>query len=36
LKTIHDPAKQDLIADHVEGQREHFDNVCCITLFNCF
>ena len=26
-KTIHDPSKQDLIAQHVEGQREHFDNV---------
>lgn len=24
---MHDPTKQDLIADHVEGQREHFDNV---------
>ncbi|KAJ0345629.1 hypothetical protein COL154_010491 [Colletotrichum chrysophilum] len=26
-KTIHDPAKEDLIAQNVEGQREHFDNV---------
>lgn len=27
LKTIRDPAKQRMIADEVEGQREHFDNV---------
>lgn len=26
-KTIRDPAKKDLIAENVEGQREHFDNV---------
>jgi 2-polyprenyl-6-methoxyphenol hydroxylase-like FAD-dependent oxidoreductase len=26
-KSIHDPAKQDMIAREVEGQREHFDNV---------
>ncbi|KAF5517794.1 2,4-dichlorophenol 6-monooxygenase [Colletotrichum aenigma] len=26
-KTIHDPAKEDLIAQNVEGQREHFDNL---------
>ncbi|KAJ5019826.1 hypothetical protein K4K57_009289 [Colletotrichum sp. SAR 10_99] len=25
-KTIHDPAKEALIAQNVEGQREHFDN----------
>lgn len=27
LKSIHDPEKQQMIADEVEGQREHFDNV---------
>lgn len=26
-KSIHDPAKQEMIAREVEGQREHFDNV---------
>ncbi|KAK1673122.1 FAD binding domain-containing protein [Colletotrichum godetiae] len=26
-EAIHDPAKQDLIAEKVEGQREHFDNL---------
>ncbi|TDZ32890.1 putative polyketide hydroxylase [Colletotrichum spinosum] len=26
-KTIQDPSKQDLIAQNVEDQREHFDNV---------
>ncbi|KAF9870471.1 2, 4-dichlorophenol 6-monooxygenase [Colletotrichum karsti] len=26
-RTIRDPAKQDLIAERVEGQREHFDNL---------
>ncbi|ORY61761.1 FAD binding domain-containing protein [Pseudomassariella vexata] len=26
-KSIHDPAKQDLIKGQVEGQREHFDNL---------
>ncbi|KAH8733472.1 FAD binding domain-containing protein [Ilyonectria robusta] len=26
-KSIHDPAKQDMIAREVEGQREHFDNL---------
>lgn len=26
-KSIHDPAKQDMIQREVEGQREHFDNV---------
>lgn len=25
-RSIHDPAKQKMIADEVEGQREHFDN----------
>lgn len=27
LRNIHDPEKQQMIADEVEGQREHFDNV---------
>lgn len=27
LRSIHDPEKQVMIADEVEGQREHFDNV---------
>lgn len=27
LRTIRDPDKQQMIADEVEGQREHFDNV---------
>jgi len=27
LKTIHDPSKKELIDSHVEGQREHFDNL---------
>jgi tRNA-dihydrouridine synthase len=26
-QSIHDPAKQDMIAREIEGQREHFDNV---------
>ncbi|KPM41581.1 hypothetical protein AK830_g4957 [Neonectria ditissima] len=26
-KSIHDPAKQEMIAREVEGQREHFDNL---------
>lgn len=26
-KSIHDPAKKELIAAQIEGQREHFDNV---------
>ncbi|RMJ18908.1 hypothetical protein CDV36_001412 [Fusarium kuroshium] len=26
-KSIHDPKKQDMIANEVEGQREHFDNL---------
>jgi len=26
-KSIHEPSKQKMIAEHVEGQREHFDNV---------
>lgn len=26
LRSIHDPEKQQMIADEVEGQREHFDN----------
>ncbi|KAK2031653.1 FAD binding domain-containing protein [Colletotrichum zoysiae] len=26
-ETIHDPAKQALISENVEGQREHFDNL---------
>lgn len=26
-KSIHEPAKQKMIDEHVEGQREHFDNV---------
>jgi hypothetical protein len=26
-RSIHDPAKQEMIAAEVEGQREHFDNV---------
>lgn len=26
-KTVRDPTKQDMIRNHVEGQREHFDNV---------
>ncbi|KAK1579611.1 FAD binding domain-containing protein [Colletotrichum navitas] len=26
-ETIHDPAKQTLISENVEGQREHFDNL---------
>lgn len=30
LRTIHDPSKQDMIARHVEGQREHFDNVSIV------
>jgi hypothetical protein len=28
LKTVHDPDKQKMIAEEVEDQREHFDNVC--------
>lgn len=28
-RTIRDPEKQQMIADEVEGQREHFDNVSC-------
>ncbi|OCL07710.1 hypothetical protein AOQ84DRAFT_294575, partial [Glonium stellatum] len=27
LRSIHDPAKQELINQQVEGQREHFDNL---------
>lgn len=27
-RSIHDPSKQDMIKAQVEGQREHFDNVC--------
>lgn len=27
LRSIHDPEKQQMIADEVKGQREHFDNV---------
>ncbi|RFU74708.1 fad binding domain-containing [Trichoderma arundinaceum] len=27
LRSIHDPAKQGMIAEEVEGQREHFDNL---------
>ncbi|KAJ4387265.1 hypothetical protein N0V93_007854 [Gnomoniopsis smithogilvyi] len=27
LRSIHDPNKQKMIADEVEGQREHFDNL---------
>ena len=27
LRVINDPAQADVIAAHVEGQREHFDNV---------
>ncbi|CAH0033221.1 unnamed protein product [Clonostachys rhizophaga] len=26
-KSVHDPAKQDMIAREIEGQREHFDNL---------
>lgn len=26
-RSIHEPAKQEMIAREVEGQREHFDNV---------
>lgn len=26
-RTIHDPSQQNLIRGHIEGQREHFDNV---------
>lgn len=31
LRSIHDPEKQQMIADEVEGQREHFDNVSTQT-----
>jgi hypothetical protein len=27
METIHDPSKKELIENHVEGQREHFDNL---------
>ena len=35
LATVRDPAKQDIIAKHVEGQREHFDNVCAHETAPC-
>lgn len=31
LRSIHDPEKQQMIADEVEGQREHFDNVSGVS-----
>lgn len=30
-RSIHDPKKKDMISNEVEGQREHFDNVCSLT-----
>ena len=30
-KTIRDPSKQEMIQNHVEGQREHFDNVSYLS-----
>jgi hypothetical protein len=27
FRTVHDPTKQDMIQQHIEEQREHFDNV---------
>lgn len=28
VRTINDPSQAQVIADHIEAQREHFDNVC--------
>lgn len=33
LRSIHDPEKQQMIADEVEGQREHFDNVSACLMW---
>lgn len=35
FKSIHEPSKQKMIADHVEGQREHFDNVSLSSSSGC-
>lgn len=32
-RSIHDPAKQEMIQREVEGQREHFDNVSTVSSF---
>lgn len=36
LRTIRDPGRQEMIADEVEGQREHFDNVSLCLLLTLF